>query len=43
VIKVEPPTGDMSRQAFPRNDGISGYYAQQNAGKRNVFCSSQMG
>jgi crotonobetainyl-CoA:carnitine CoA-transferase CaiB-like acyl-CoA transferase len=26
----------MSRQAFPRKAGISGYYAQQNAGKRNV-------
>jgi crotonobetainyl-CoA:carnitine CoA-transferase CaiB-like acyl-CoA transferase len=36
VIKVEPPTGDMSRQAFPRTGEISGYYAQQNAGKRNV-------
>jgi crotonobetainyl-CoA:carnitine CoA-transferase CaiB-like acyl-CoA transferase len=36
VIKLEPPTGDMSRQAFPRKAGISGYYAQQNAGKRNV-------
>jgi crotonobetainyl-CoA:carnitine CoA-transferase CaiB-like acyl-CoA transferase len=36
VIKLEPPSGDLSRQAFPRRDGISGYYAQQNAGKRNV-------
>jgi crotonobetainyl-CoA:carnitine CoA-transferase CaiB-like acyl-CoA transferase len=36
VIKLEPPTGDLSRQAFPRTDGISGYYAQQNAGKRDV-------
>jgi crotonobetainyl-CoA:carnitine CoA-transferase CaiB-like acyl-CoA transferase len=36
VIKLEPPTGDMSRQALPRRGGISGYYAQQNAGKRNV-------
>jgi crotonobetainyl-CoA:carnitine CoA-transferase CaiB-like acyl-CoA transferase len=36
VIKLEPPTGDLSRQAFPRTGGISGYYAQQNAGKRNV-------
>jgi crotonobetainyl-CoA:carnitine CoA-transferase CaiB-like acyl-CoA transferase len=36
VIKLEPPTGDLSREAFPRTDGISGYYAQQNAGKRNV-------
>jgi crotonobetainyl-CoA:carnitine CoA-transferase CaiB-like acyl-CoA transferase len=36
VIKIEPPTGDLSRQAFPREGEISGYYAQQNAGKRNV-------
>lgn len=36
VIKLEPPTGDLSRQALPRHGGISGYYAQQNAGKRNV-------
>jgi crotonobetainyl-CoA:carnitine CoA-transferase CaiB-like acyl-CoA transferase len=36
VIKLEPPTGDMSRQAVPSMHGISGYYAQQNAGKRNV-------
>src|SRR5438094_5621154 len=36
VIKVEPPSPDVSRFAFPFNDGMSGYYAQQNAGKRNV-------
>ncbi|MFJ2033021.1 CaiB/BaiF CoA transferase family protein [Streptosporangium sp. NPDC087985] len=36
VIKVEPPGGDLSRRAFPREAEISGYYAQQNAGKRNV-------
>jgi crotonobetainyl-CoA:carnitine CoA-transferase CaiB-like acyl-CoA transferase len=36
VIKIEPPAGDLSRRAFPHADGISGYYAQQNAGKRNV-------
>jgi crotonobetainyl-CoA:carnitine CoA-transferase CaiB-like acyl-CoA transferase len=36
VIKVEPPTPDVSRFAFPSKDGMSGYYAQQNAGKRNV-------
>jgi crotonobetainyl-CoA:carnitine CoA-transferase CaiB-like acyl-CoA transferase len=36
VIKIEPPAGDLSRRAFPNADGISGYYAQQNAGKRNV-------
>jgi crotonobetainyl-CoA:carnitine CoA-transferase CaiB-like acyl-CoA transferase len=36
VVKVEPPAGDLSRQALPREGEISGYYAQQNAGKRNV-------
>jgi crotonobetainyl-CoA:carnitine CoA-transferase CaiB-like acyl-CoA transferase len=36
VIKVEPPSPDVSRFAFPSADGMSGYYAQQNAGKRNV-------
>jgi crotonobetainyl-CoA:carnitine CoA-transferase CaiB-like acyl-CoA transferase len=36
VIKVEPPGGDLSRKAFPRHGEISGYYTQQNAGKRNL-------
>lgn len=36
VIKVEPPKGDLSRQAFPRWGEISGYFAQQNAGKQNL-------
>jgi crotonobetainyl-CoA:carnitine CoA-transferase CaiB-like acyl-CoA transferase len=36
VIKVEPPSGDLTRQAFPNIGDISGYYAQQNAGKRNI-------
>ncbi|WP_280155793.1 CoA transferase [Piscinibacter sp. XHJ-5] len=36
VIKIEPPRPDVSRFAFPFDDGMSGYYAQQNAGKRNV-------
>jgi crotonobetainyl-CoA:carnitine CoA-transferase CaiB-like acyl-CoA transferase len=36
VIKLEPPGGDLSRKAFPRHGEISGYYAQQNAGKRNL-------
>jgi crotonobetainyl-CoA:carnitine CoA-transferase CaiB-like acyl-CoA transferase len=36
VIKFEPPGGDLSRRAFPRYGEISGYYSQQNAGKRNV-------
>ncbi len=36
VIKLEPPGGDLSRKAFPRYGEISGYYSQQNAGKRNL-------
>jgi crotonobetainyl-CoA:carnitine CoA-transferase CaiB-like acyl-CoA transferase len=36
VIKFEPPGGDLARSAFPAHGEISGYYAQQNAGKRNV-------
>ncbi len=36
VIKFEPPGGDLARRAFPARGDISGYYAQQNAGKRNV-------
>lgn len=38
VIKIEPPDGDVSRTFPPmRDDQISPYFAQQNAGKR--FCS----
>ncbi|MEM9653940.1 MAG: CoA transferase [Actinomycetota bacterium] len=38
VIKVEPPDGDLSRTFPPlADDGITPYFAQQNAGKR--FCS----
>lgn len=36
VVKIEPPGGDLARKAFPNNGSISGYYAQQNAGKRNL-------
>ena len=36
VVKLEPPGGDLSRKAFPSRGEISGYYSQQNAGKRNV-------
>jgi crotonobetainyl-CoA:carnitine CoA-transferase CaiB-like acyl-CoA transferase len=36
VIKLEPPSGDLSRRAYPNEGGVSGYYAQQNAGKRNI-------
>jgi crotonobetainyl-CoA:carnitine CoA-transferase CaiB-like acyl-CoA transferase len=38
LIKIEPPTGDVTRSAFPRDatGAMSGYYIQQNAGKRNI-------
>jgi crotonobetainyl-CoA:carnitine CoA-transferase CaiB-like acyl-CoA transferase len=36
VIKIEPPTGDMTRTSRPRQGEISGYFAQQNAGKRDL-------
>jgi crotonobetainyl-CoA:carnitine CoA-transferase CaiB-like acyl-CoA transferase len=36
VVKIEPPRPDVSRASFPFVDGMSGYYAQQNSGKRNV-------
>jgi CoA:oxalate CoA-transferase len=36
VIKVEPPDGDLTRYASPRINGLSAYFVQQNAGKRNV-------
>jgi len=37
VTKIEPPRADVSRFASPVNaNGVSGYYAQQNAGKRNL-------
>jgi crotonobetainyl-CoA:carnitine CoA-transferase CaiB-like acyl-CoA transferase len=36
VIKIEPPEGDRTRTVPPFVDGVSPYYAQMNAGKRNV-------
>ena len=36
VVKIEPPGGDPTRRVPPFVDGISPYYAQANAGKRNV-------
>jgi crotonobetainyl-CoA:carnitine CoA-transferase CaiB-like acyl-CoA transferase len=36
VVKVEPPEGDLTRNVPPFVDGVSAYYAQMNAGKRNV-------
>ena len=36
VIKIETPEGDLSRRLGARRGGMSGYYMQQNCGKRNV-------
>jgi CoA:oxalate CoA-transferase len=36
VIKIEPPDGDLARRLGPRHDGMSGYFMQQNCGKKNV-------
>jgi CoA:oxalate CoA-transferase len=36
VVKVEPPEGDVTRLWGEVRHGLSGYYTQQNAGKRNV-------
>jgi CoA:oxalate CoA-transferase len=36
VVKVEPPEGDISRVWGEVRNGLSGFYTQQNAGKRNV-------
>jgi crotonobetainyl-CoA:carnitine CoA-transferase CaiB-like acyl-CoA transferase len=36
VVKVEPPDGDVTRTVLPLVNGVSAYFAQMNAGKRNV-------
>lgn len=36
VVKVEPPEGDLTRFWGRKVAGLSGFYAQQNAGKRNI-------
>jgi crotonobetainyl-CoA:carnitine CoA-transferase CaiB-like acyl-CoA transferase len=36
VDKVEPPSGDLGRLALPITGGTSHFFAQQNAGKRNI-------
>ena len=36
VVKVEPPDGDVSRNWGRRIAGLSTYFVQQNAGKRNI-------
>jgi len=36
VVKVEPPEGDMTRIIGRKINGISGYFSQQNVGKRSI-------
>jgi CoA:oxalate CoA-transferase len=36
VIKIEPPAGDLTRFTTPKVNGLSTYFVQQNAGKKNV-------
>ena len=36
VIKIEPPEGDVTRNFGKTDNGVSGFYLQQNIGKRNV-------
>ena len=36
VVKVEPPEGDLTRRFGRKVAGLSSYFTQQNAGKRNV-------
>jgi len=36
VVKIETPEGDLSRRLGERRAGVSGYFMQQNCGKRNV-------
>ncbi len=36
VVKVEPPGGDLGRLSYPITGGTSHFFAQQNAGKRNI-------
>lgn len=36
VVKLEPPEGDVTRGWGAVRHGLSGYYTQQNAGKRTV-------
>ena len=36
VIKVEPPSGDLTRFSAPRRNGLASYFVQQNVGKSNL-------
>lgn len=41
VVKIEPPDGDITRDLGAMRHGLSGYYIQQNVGKRNVCIDLQ--
>ncbi len=41
VVKVEPPDGDITRIWGVERGGQSGFYVQQNAGKRNICVDLQ--
>ena len=36
VVKVEPPEGDVARVWGEKRHGVSGFFQQQNAGKRDI-------
>ena len=36
VVKLEPPEGDVTRGWGKMQAGLSGYYTQQNSGKRSI-------
>lgn len=36
VVKIEPPEGDVSRVWGEKRHGVSGFFQQQNAGKRDM-------
>ena len=43
VVKLEPPEGDITRSWGVVRGGLSGFYTQQNAGKRNVCVDLKSG
>lgn len=36
VLKIEPPEGDVTRHLGKSDNGVAGFYLQQNIGKRNI-------
>lgn len=43
VVKLEPPEGDVTRGWGRMRSGLSGYYTQQNSGKRSVCVDLEAG